>query len=116
MITGHSPKGTEQRAIDVVITGACPRNIIEAQKDRLASIDGNASDLDSDQPADLIPVISENWRSFFKWRGKGPLPAGEREKLQSFVKRAHAHGRRIRFWAAPTNCRPGRSFTPPTLI
>jgi Glycerophosphoryl diester phosphodiesterase family len=58
---------------------------------------------DSDELADLVPVISENWRTFFKWRGKGPLPADEREKLQSFVNKAHAHGRRIRFWNAPDN-------------
>ena len=103
MITLHLPKGAQQRAIDVVITGACPREIIEAENDRLASIDGKAGDLDSDEPADLIPVISENWRTFFKWRGKGPQPADEREKLQSFVKKAHAHGRRIRFWNAPDN-------------
>jgi hypothetical protein len=101
IITGHSPKGTEQRAIDVVITGSCPRAVIEAQKDRLASIDGKESDLDSDEPADLVPVVSENWRSFFKWRGKGPMPAEDREKLLSFVKKAHAHGRRLRLWAAP---------------
>lgn len=103
IITGHSPKGTDRRAIDVVITGACPREMIEAQKDRLASIDGTARDFDSDQPSDLIPVISENWRSFFKWRGKGPMPVAEREKLQSFVHKAHAHGRRLRLWGAPDN-------------
>ena len=62
--------------------------MIEAEKDRVASIDGKASDLDSDQPSGLIPVISESWRSFFKWRGRGPIPPAEREKLQSFVKRA----------------------------
>jgi hypothetical protein len=101
MITSFSPRGKEQRAIDVVITGSCPRAVIEAQKERLASIDGTAGDLDSDKPADLIPVISENWHSFFKWRSRGPLPADEKQKLDSFVKRAHAHGRRIRFWAAP---------------
>jgi hypothetical protein len=103
MISSFSPNGVRRRAIDVVITGDCPRAEIEADKDRLAAIDGKATDLDSDLAADLIPVISESWRSFFKWRGKGPLPAGEREKLLSFVKKAHDHGRRIRFWAAPDN-------------
>jgi hypothetical protein len=103
MISTHSPNGVQRRAIDVVITGNCPRAEIEADKDRLAAIDGNVHDLDSDQPADLIPVVSENWRSFFKWRGKGPMPAAEHEKLLSFVKKAHDHGRRLRLWAAPDN-------------
>jgi len=103
MITSFSPapQGKEQRAIDVVITGSCPRKVIEAQKERLASIDGTAGDFDSNESADLVPVISENWRSFFKWRGKGPLPEDEKAKLDTFVKKAHDHGRRVRFWAAP---------------
>jgi Glycerophosphoryl diester phosphodiesterase family len=101
MLTGFSPKGKEQRAIDVVITGSCPRKVIEAQKDRLASIDGTVGDFDSNESADLVPVISENWHSFFKWRGKGPLPADEQAKLDAFVKKAHDHGRCVRFWAAP---------------
>jgi len=103
MISSYSPNGVHRRAIDVVITGNCPRAEIEADKERLVGIDGNAHDLDSDQPADLVPVISENWRTFFKWRGRGLMPAAEHEKLLSFVKKAHDHGRRIRFWAAPDN-------------
>jgi hypothetical protein len=103
MISSYSPSGVQRRAVDVVITGNCPRAEIEADKERLVGIDGNVHDLDSDQSADLIPVVSENWRTFFKWRGKGPMPAGEYEKLLSFVKKAHDHGRRIRLWAAPDN-------------
>jgi hypothetical protein len=101
MLTSFSPKGKEQRAVDVVITGNCPRKVIEGQKERLASIDGTAGDFDSNVSADLVPVISENWRALFKWRGKGPLPADEKARLESFVKKAHDHGRRVRFWAAP---------------
>ncbi len=103
MITSFSPapKGKEQRAIDVVITGSCPRKVIEAQKDRLASIDGTVGDFDSSESADLVPVISESWRGLFKWRGKGPLPDEDKAKLETLVKKAHAHGRRVRFWAAP---------------
>ena len=102
MISTYSPKRVE-RAIDVVITGNCPRDVIAAETARLAAIDGNIHDLDSDLPADLVPVVSENWRSFFKWRGKGPFPAEEREKLRIFVTKAHNRGRRIRFWSAPDN-------------
>jgi hypothetical protein len=103
MISSYSPNGVQRRAIDVVITGNCPRAEIEADKERRVGIDGNVHDLDSDQPADLIPVVSENWRTFFKWRGKGPMPVAEHEKLLSFVKKAHEHGRRLRLWATPDN-------------
>ena len=29
------------------------------------------------------------------------MPADEREKLEQFVQKAHAHGRLVRFWATP---------------
>jgi hypothetical protein len=110
MLTSFSPKGKEQRAVDVVITGSCPRKVIEAQTERLASIDGTAGDFDSNESADLVPVISENWRALFKWRGKGPLPADEKAKLDSYVKKAHDHGRRVRFWAAPDRLSAWQAF------
>lgn len=31
------------------------------------------------------------------------MPDAERKKLQDMVERAHANGRRIRFWATPEN-------------
>ena len=48
-----------------------------------------------------MPMISDRWSSHFKWRGVGEISPEEREKLRSIVKRAHASGRRVRFWATP---------------
>jgi Glycerophosphoryl diester phosphodiesterase family len=91
------------RAINVVATGNRPADKIAADPSRLVGIDGVWSDLDSNQPANLIPQISENWRSHFKWRGKGTIPSQEREKIRMAVQKSHAHGRRLRFWGAPDN-------------
>jgi hypothetical protein len=68
---------------------------------RYAGIDGRLSDLDSDVPAHLMPLVSDNWRSHFKWKGQGPISDGEKARLEDAVAKAHAHGRRIRFWATP---------------
>jgi hypothetical protein len=103
MINAPSADAAPRRAINVVATGNRPADVITADADRLVGIDGTLSDLDSDQPANLIPLISDNWRSFFKWRGKGPILPEEHEKIVSAVKKAHAHGRRLRFWATPDN-------------
>jgi Glycerophosphoryl diester phosphodiesterase family len=92
---------TPRRAINVIATGNRPAALITADSDRLVGIDGTLRDLDSNQPADLIPLISDNWRALFKWRGDGPIPPEEREKIRSAVQEAHAHGRRLRFWATP---------------
>jgi hypothetical protein len=103
MINAPSASAAPRRAINVVATGNRPADLIAADANRLVGIDGTLSDLDSDQPANLIPLISDNWRALFKWRGKGPIPPDEREKIRSAVQKSHAHGRRLRFWATPDN-------------
>lgn len=90
-------------AVSVVISGNRPFEIVEADADRLCGLDGRLSDLDSKLSADLVPLISDNWRSHFKWLGQGPMPPAEQTKLRDVVVRAHAAGRRVRFWATPEN-------------
>ncbi len=87
--------------VDVVISGNRPQELIAAQKVRYCGIDGRLSDLDSDKPAHLLPMISDNWTNHFKWRGVGEMPADERARLKDIVQRAHAKNRVVRFWATP---------------
>jgi len=101
MISSPTDHTAPRRAIDVVISGDRAIEDIEQDPSRLVGIDGRLSDLDSDKPADLFPLISDNWRLHFKWRGTGPMPPDEQEKLRSIVKKAHEHGRRVRFWSTP---------------
>jgi hypothetical protein len=93
----------EPKAIDVVISGDRPQAIMAAEAVRYAGIDGRLSDLNSDLPVHLLPLISDNWALFFKWKGQGPIGDADLTKLQDAVAKAHAHGRRIRFWATPDN-------------
>ena len=103
VISGSSGKKFQRRAIDVIISGDRPKAEIAADETRFCGIDGRLADLDSKQPADLLPLISDRWTSHFKWRGKGPMPADEKEKLRQIVEKAHASERRVRFWATPEN-------------
>ncbi len=90
-----------KKAVTAVVSGNRPQNAIAADSPRYVGIDGRLADLDSDQPADLIPLISDNWRNHFKWRGEGDLPDAERLKLLKIIQRAHSRNRRVRFWATP---------------
>ena len=92
-----------ENAVTVIISGDRPIQEIEDSKPRRVGIDGRVVDLDSDKPAALLPLISDNWTSHFRYRGVGTMPGAEREKLHDMVRRAHAKGRRIRFWATPEN-------------
>jgi len=90
-----------QRAVQVVISGNRPIADVEAQSLRFAGVDGRVSDLDSQAPAHLLPMISDRWGKHFRWRGDGPIPPAERQKLREVVEKSHAAGRLVRFWATP---------------
>jgi hypothetical protein len=88
-------------AVTISISGNRPRELLEQQTLRYAAYDGRLADLDSDAAPHLIPLVSDNWRAHFQWRGDGPLSEPERMKLRELVRRAHEQGRSIRFWAHP---------------
>jgi hypothetical protein len=90
-------------AITVVISGNRPMKEVAAEKLRYGGIDGRMTDLASDTPASLMPMISDNWALHFRWRGVGEIPAEERAKLREAVEKAHARGRTVRFWNIPAN-------------
>ncbi len=89
------------KAITVVISGNRARDTVAKQAVRYAGLDGRPGDLDSDAAPDLMPWISGNWSQLFRWRGQGVMSEQERAKLREFVRKAHQHGRKLRFWATP---------------
>jgi hypothetical protein len=91
----------ESKAVTAVLSGNRKIELLAGQKVRYAGIDGRPSDLDSDVSSDLMPWVSERWGAKFKWKGAGPMPEKERRALDEFVRKAHAHGRLVRFWATP---------------
>jgi hypothetical protein len=90
-------------AVTVVVSGNRAEATIRSQPTRFVGIDGRPADLDRAEPAHVLPWISENWNNPFRWKGDGPMPAAEREKLRDYVARAHQQGRLVRFWATPEN-------------
>jgi len=101
MLTIFGPDSIETNAITVIITGNRAQSLISQDAVRFAAIDGRLADLDGTASNSLIPLVSDSWSEHFKWRGVGPLPDEERKRLRELVSKAHAQGRRIRFWAAP---------------
>lgn len=91
----------QQKAITVIISGDRAQKEIAKSNPRYVGIDGRVSDLDSDAPCDLLPLISDNWNSHFQWKGNGEMPTAEQEKLKKIVDQSHAKGRLVRFWATP---------------
>jgi len=101
MLTKSGLQGRKDGAVLVVVSGNRPLELMRSQPIRYAGYDGRLTDLDSDAPADLIPLISDQWSRHFTWHGEGPMPPQERQKLRDIVQKAHAKGRLVRFWATP---------------
>ncbi|QDS90662.1 hypothetical protein EC9_48760 [Rosistilla ulvae] len=99
-----------EKAVNVVISGDRPFAAVASDKERLAGLDGRLSDLDSDMPAHLMPMISDRWGKHFKWRGEGEMSGEEQAKLAAIVAKVHAKGRVLRVWAIPDNPRSWRAM------
>jgi len=108
LVTSFDPNGRKDRAVLVVVSGNRPFELMAAQKLRYAGYDGRMSDLHSDVPAALMPMLSDHWGRVFHWRGDGPMPAEEKERLKDIVKTCHDKGRIVRFWATPDKPSPQR--------
>jgi len=98
--------GKEQAgAVQVVVSGDRPWDSISEDRVRYVGIDGRVDDLTDpmrrELPANLMPLVSDNWLTHFTWTGRGPMPEDERAKLKQIVAAAHEQGRRVRFWATP---------------
>lgn len=101
VLTEFTPSTSTPRALTIILSGNRASEVVAAEPVRQVALDGRLTDLNSSAPPHLIPLISDDWRQHFTWRGDGALSEVERQKLHEFVRRAHEQGRRLRFWAAP---------------
>ncbi|WP_147870053.1 phosphatidylinositol-specific phospholipase C/glycerophosphodiester phosphodiesterase family protein [Stieleria maiorica] len=101
ILTHVDDQGVHPGPVTAIISGNRAVDVIQADPTRYAGIDGRLSDLNTDMSADLMPLISDHWGRNFRWRGDGKMPPAERERLNGVVEKAHAAGRRVRFWATP---------------
>ena len=102
MVTRYDNGEVKPGAISVIISGNRARAAMEQATLRYAAMDGRLGDLDTPLSApSLIPLVSDTWAKLSSWRGDGPLPEADREKIKTRVQQAHAQGRRLRLWAAP---------------
>lgn len=115
ILTTYEDKKTINRAVKIIITGNRPWKHIISDKTRYVTLDGNVKHLDSDIPASIMPLVSDNWKTHFTWTGKGPMPADQYQLLESIVSKAHKKGIIVRFWATPDKPSPQRTAIWQTL-
>jgi hypothetical protein len=106
MLTEFRDGQSAPGAVLVLLSGSNPRKELRDENVRYAALDGQVDDLDGyfgNFSTSLMPQVSEDWRFQFDWDATRPLSAPAVAKLMAFVEKAHAQGRRIRFYAAPDN-------------
>ncbi|SDN37820.1 phosphatidylinositol-specific phospholipase C/glycerophosphodiester phosphodiesterase family protein [Allokutzneria albata] len=104
MFTQYISGKIVRNAVDVVVSGDRPRELMSGQQHRFAFYDGrmtNPSDLGPGADAKLAALVSDNWTKLFTWNGVGQMPTAEKAKLREIVTIAHKAGQRVRFWATP---------------
>ncbi len=103
ILTIFSGETMDEGPVTAIISGNRPRATMTAQSIRYAAYDGRLEDLDLHSPTTFIPLISDNWFTFARWLGKGEPPEKVITRLADTVNKAHAQGRKIRFWATSDN-------------
>jgi hypothetical protein len=103
LLTVRREGKVQPKAVTAILSGNRASVTISEQAVRYVAIDGRPENLNGKIPAELFPWISANWTSLFKWKGEGPMPAEEKQKLADLVKRTHEQGRKIRFWGTAEN-------------
>lgn len=71
----------------------------------LAGVDGRFSELGKGTSVALMPLVSAHYIDVLKWRGRGKADPAEVKALQTMISKAHAEGKRVRFWGAPDNAK-----------
>jgi hypothetical protein len=103
VLTSWHGVSTRTRPVIAVFSGERPLVTLPAQRDRWAGLDGRLADLRAvHSPSGVaMPLVSDDWKEITSWRGRGAPPRSVRRRLASAVARAHAQGRRLRFWNTP---------------
>jgi hypothetical protein len=101
MLTTFRAGRIEPAAITVIVSGNRAREVMMAQPVRYAAMDGRSADLDLNPDTALVPLISDNWEKLFTWRWQGTMPEDQRAALRTWINRAHAQRRKVRFWNTP---------------
>lgn len=103
MLTVYENGSKKQGAVRIILSGGDVKYTAEDYAPRYFSIDGGMDDIESGISSELLPRVSAHYGSLFSWNGKGAMPEEEKELLIDLVNRAHANGRKIRFWALPNH-------------
>lgn len=94
----------KQGKITIVLTGHKPIALLKAEKDRLAFVDEDLLQVKKDTLGqNFYQTASCRYSHILNWKGNGPIPYIEHQRLCTYVAEAHRYGKKVRLWASPEN-------------
>ena len=98
---GNYPGLTGNPAIRFVISGNRPAASLFTRYPSFIWFDGVLSRQYSPAAMEKIALLSDDFKAFSQWNGKGIVPAEEWAALTAAVQKAHDQHKTVRFWDAP---------------
>jgi alkaline phosphatase len=90
-------------AVRIAITGNIPSKETFTDYPDFIRFDGGINESYTKEQLKKIALVSDDFENYSNWKGEGPIPEQDKEKLLNAVNAAHEKGLKIRFWNAPDN-------------
>jgi hypothetical protein len=91
------------RNLTLVITGHCPLQSLKMEKNRHVFVDEDLRKVNAADMSNLYTIASCKYSNLITWKGKGPISAFEKNRLNRLVLKAHSLGEKVRLWGSPEN-------------
>jgi hypothetical protein len=92
------------RNLTLVLTGHRPLQLLESEDSRFVFADADLRKMNNkEEYPEMFTTASCKYSNLMTWKGKGQIPAFEKERLLELVDKAHLSGTKVRLWASPEN-------------
>ena len=91
----------QKGAIQILISGNRPVDLIMNDPNHFTAIDGRPSDLGKGFSFTFMPLISDNYQNIISWNGLGSPSNEEREAIKKLANAVHAENKKLRLWNIP---------------
>lgn len=95
------PELTRSPKFTVLISGNKPEANNYISYPKYVVFDGLLSSRYSQDALSRIAFLSDNFINYSKWKGEGPIPEKDLERLKKNIAKAHALGKKVRLWNVP---------------
>jgi alkaline phosphatase len=95
------PSITQAGSVIITISGSRPDPAMFTTYPAFIHFDGELKKNYTSGALSKIVMLSDNFKNYSQWNGKGRIPEDEMKAITTAIDKAHAAGKKVRFWNAP---------------